>query len=345
MVARLAARLAAGWVAVLAIGTVVVAPARAADPSAQRRVQPGPLQVEVLDLDLREAAGPRALPVRLRVPRPCTADAKRPLVLFSHGLGGSRAGGEAWGTHWASHGIAVAHLQHPGSDEALWRGRPDGFTLEALRPGMAPAQYVARVRDVPAAIDAIAALARSRPELACIDASRVGMSGHSFGAQTTQALAGQSLPRPGGEPTPWGRDPRVVAAIAFSPSMRDGSASARGSFATVSVPFLSVTGSLDGDVVGTGATADLRRAVHEALPPAGRRLLWLEGADHMVFNGGPPRPAGPGRADDRAVQQVVRAVTLAFWQATLGDDAGARVWLDGDGPGTLLGPADRWLPR
>jgi len=309
-------------------------------------VQPGPLAVDVHDLELSDAARARTIPVRLRVPRPCTAGARRPLVLFSHGLGGSRAGGEAWGAHWASHGFAVAHLQHPGSDETLWRGRPEGVSVDALRPGMTPAQYLARVRDVPAAIDAIAALAASRPGLACIDASRVGMSGHSFGAQTTQALAGQSLPRPaGGEPAPWAHDPRVAAAIAFSPSMRDGSPAARASFATVTLPFLSVTGSLDGDVVGTGATAELRRAVHDALPAGQRRLLWIDAADHRVFNGGAPRPARPGHADDREVQRVVRAVTLAFWQATLGDDADARAWLDGQGPQTLIGSADRWLAR
>jgi predicted dienelactone hydrolase len=259
---------------------------------AERLAQPGAHTVETLDLELPDAARGRTLPLRLRVPQPCTTAALRPLVVFSHGLGGSRAGGAAWGAHWASHGFVVAHLQHPGSGAALWRGQPGGFTLEAVRPGMSPAQSVARVRDVPFTLDALALLAASsvvsHPGLGCIDASRAGMSGHSFGALTTQALAGQSLPRPAeGAAAPWGRDPRVVAAVAFSPSMRDGSPATRAALATVTVPFLSVTGSLDGDVVGSGATAALRRAVHEALPGPGRRLLWLDG-------GGPDTLSGPG---------------------------------------------------
>ena len=337
---------AAGIAGAFAVGCVLARPAWADAGSAERLTQPGSHAFETLDLELPDAARGRTLPLRLRVPQPCTAALPRPLVVFSHGLGGSRVGGAAWGEHWASHGIVVAHLQHPGSDESLWRGQPGGFTLEALRPGMSPAQYVARVRDVPFALDALAALAASRPGLGCIDAARVGMSGHSFGALTTQALAGQSLPRPAeGGAAPWGREPRVVAAIAFSPSMRDGSPAARASFATVAVPFLSVTGSLDGDVVGTGATAASRRAVHEALPGPGRRLLWLDGADHMGFDGRAPRPPVVGRADDRGMQRVVRAVTLAFWQATLAGDAAAQAWLDGGGPDTLLGPADRWVAR
>lgn len=308
-------------------------------------VEPGPLRVEVIDLDLHDAARSRTLPAKLRVPQPCDAATRRPLVLFSHGLGGSRAGGAAWGEHWASHGFAVLHIQHPGSDESLWRGRPGGFRPETLKEGTSPERYVDRLRDVPAALESIAARIAASPELACIDVERIGMSGHSFGALTTMAIAGQRLPRPGGAPAAWAREPRVVAAIAFSPSVREGPMG-RASLASVDLPFLTVTGSRDGDVMGTGATPETRRAVFDALPPGVRRLLWLDGADHMVFNGGPPRPATAGTpGDDRRVQRAVAAVTLAFWRSTLAADAAAIAWLDGDGPRGLLGPGDRWMPR
>jgi predicted dienelactone hydrolase len=315
--------------------------AAAPQPEASAYAAPGAAAVDAIDLDLVDAARGRTLPVRLRVPRPCDASLRRPLVLFSHGLGGSREGGAAWGAHWASHGLAVLHLQHPGSDTSSWRGRP--FAVEALRDGMTTAQYVARVEDVRFAIDRVAALAATRPELACVDARRVGMSGHSFGALTTQAVAGQWLPAHADRAQgPWARDARVVAAIAFSPSVREG---ARGTLAGVGAPVLAVTGSLDGDVAGTGATPSARRATYDALPPGRRALLWLDGADHRAFAGGPPRPGGHGARPDAEVQRAVRAVTLAFWRATLQDDAAARAWLDADGPRALLGPADAWRPR
>ncbi len=295
-----------------------------------------------------DGARARSVPVRLRVPQPCTADRPRAVVLFSHGLGGSRAGGERWGEHWASHGLVVLHLQHPGSDESLWRGRGGGFTPANLRGGATVEQFVQRARDVGAAIDALARLSRAEPALACVDASRVGMSGHSFGAQTTQAVAGQAFPAARalglGGPTAL-REQRVAAAIAFSPSMRDDAPAARAAFAGITVPFLSVTGSRDGDVVGTGVTPALRRSVFDALPPGAAFLLWFDGAEHFVFNAG-TAPIGAGRdVDVAALERATRAITLAFWRSTLEGDAQASAWLRGDGPRALLGPKDEWRMR
>ena len=60
----------------------------------------------------------RGIPVRIRwpsdaLPKPAGG---WPVVLFSHGLGGTRAGGEVWGQAWAAAGFVVVRLQHPGSD-------------------------------------------------------------------------------------------------------------------------------------------------------------------------------------------------------------------------------------
>jgi predicted dienelactone hydrolase len=64
----------------------------------------------------------RAVPWKLYVPEAATAPA--PVVVWSHGLGGSRDGGEYLGRHLASHGYAAFHVQHAGSDiEVLLRGR------------------------------------------------------------------------------------------------------------------------------------------------------------------------------------------------------------------------------
>ena len=50
-----------------------------------------------------------------------------PLVVFSHGIGGSRRGYSYLGQHWASHGVASLHLQHIGSDRNVWFGNPLGM--------------------------------------------------------------------------------------------------------------------------------------------------------------------------------------------------------------------------
>ena len=100
------------------------------------------------DLDRRRPRRP-SLPVRLRWP---AGDGPCALVIHSHGLGGSRAGGAAWGEAWQAAGLAVLHLQHPGSDTARSaRGR-----AARLRASAASAeQYLARVADARFVLDEI----------------------------------------------------------------------------------------------------------------------------------------------------------------------------------------------
>jgi predicted dienelactone hydrolase len=98
------------------------------------------------DEEWRDEARDRMIPVRLRWP---AGDAPCAVVLHSHGLGGSRAGAGAWGEAWAAAGFAVLHLQHPGSDREIWRGR----RLAAVRHGASVEQYLARVGDAHFALD------------------------------------------------------------------------------------------------------------------------------------------------------------------------------------------------
>ena len=54
----------------------------------------------------------------------CPPDKRaRAVVLFSHGLGGSREGSAYLGEHWAARGYVVVLLQHPGSDDVGVAGR------------------------------------------------------------------------------------------------------------------------------------------------------------------------------------------------------------------------------
>ena len=45
-----------------------------------------------------------------------------PVVVFSHGMGGSRRGYSYLGSYWAAHGFVAMHVQHIGSDRRLWAG-------------------------------------------------------------------------------------------------------------------------------------------------------------------------------------------------------------------------------
>ena len=74
-----------------------------------------------VDLTVHDAARNRDIPVRVYLP---TNTAPEPVILFSHGLGGSRAGSVFLGEHWAARGYVAVFLQHPGSDDSVWKDEP-----------------------------------------------------------------------------------------------------------------------------------------------------------------------------------------------------------------------------
>jgi predicted dienelactone hydrolase len=177
------------------------------------------------------------------------------------------------------------------------------------------------------------------PVLARADLSRVGMSGHSFGSVTTLALVGQRLVRAGaGEPLLI--EPRIRAAIAFSPNARQRAGDPATQFGSVRLPVLMLTGTRDGDVMGDGTTPEARTKPFEHMPPPGKYLAVFEGGDHMVFGGHEMRRTVTAR--DRDIQSDVKALTLSFWNAHLRDDRDALAWLQEGGARSILSKDDRY---
>jgi predicted dienelactone hydrolase len=308
----------------------------------------GPRSVSTALVEVVDTGRDRRVPLKLYLPS--GADAL-PVVLFSHGLGGSREGGRGWGEHWASHGFLSIHLQHPGSDESIARGgdgardgrgqaegkapgEGTGRMRDAVREAMTPRAFADRVADVRFVLDLLEREpARIHAGAVRRDPKRIGLSGHSYGARTTLAVAGERVPFSAGEFV----DARVRAGIAFSPMAPPPPESWPRRFGLIAIPLLSVTGTLDRDIIG-GATPDARREPFRHMPPGDKYLLVLEGADHMVFNA---HDGGrlPAAANQPAILAHVRAVTLAFWKAYLAGDADARRWLAGDGVRAALGGA------
>ena len=97
------------------------------------------------DRTWRDEARQRDIPVRIRLPQ---SSAPVPAILFSHGLGGSLGGGTEWAEQWASRGFAVIHVQHPGSDESIWKDKLAGERMAGLRSGADLQQFLARIADI-----------------------------------------------------------------------------------------------------------------------------------------------------------------------------------------------------
>lgn len=304
---------------------------RAQERPASAYADAGGLPVETVNTEWRDAARGRTLPVRVVAPGKATDGARFPVILFSHGLGGSREGGRLWAEHWASHGYLVIVLQHPGSDEAVWKGSTGTEAAAKLRAAASFTNLGLRAGDVQFAIDEATRRAKAGEGVfAHADISRVGLSGHSFGAQTTLAVSGQTNPAVRGQSA---LDTRVVAAIAFSPNARNKKQLDR-QFGDIRIPFFSITGSADGAVLDDGTEPADRTLPYRHMPAGGKYLVVFAGGDHMVFGGHALRGKRSERRD-REIQRHVKSATLAFWQAHLRNDADARRWLENDFAATL----------
>ena len=268
----------------------------------------------------------REIPVKLRWPDGALHPGVRPLVLFSHGLGGTREGGGVWGQAWVAAGFVVLHLQHAGSDlAAVRRGASSFADKSALRAVASGAQFLARLQDVGFALDEVARRnAAGQGRWGSVRTNQVGLSGHSMGALTTLGMAGQRYPAFEGI-----TEPRLTSFITLSPGLPP-TGNAKQAFERITRPLLSITGTRDGDMVGTGATPQRRMAVFDALPAGGKAHLVLKDADHMTFGGQTGRPAEivPREQLTRDLQtaqhEQVSAITTDWWRATLLGDASAR---------------------
>lgn len=285
----------------------------------------------------------RSVPVRVRWPAASSPipEGGRPVILFSHGLGGTVAGGERWGQAWSAAGFVVLHLQHPGSDLlAVRRLARDFGDRQGLKRAAGPDQLLARLQDVEFVLNELAhrhTTAEARwHEVRTV---QVGLCGHSFGAHTTLGMAGQRFPG-----HPGFIEPRLAAFIAFSPTL-PAYGDALWAFERLTRPMLSITGTRDDDVMGVGATPDRRIGVFAALPAGHKAQLVLENADHMTFAGqtGAAVEILPRHPLARSLQplhhDLVAAITTDWWRAHLmGNPQALQSLVRPQG----LAPGDRW---
>jgi predicted dienelactone hydrolase len=289
-------------------------------------------RVPLLELTVRDEKRSRDIPVRIYLPESAQPE---PVVLFSHGLGGSRNGNEFLGKHWAARGYVAVFVQHPGSDTSVWKDKLPDDRMRAMREAASLENFELRAADVPAVLDQLEVWNANDQRLhGSMNLQKIGMSGHSFGAITTQAVSGETFPIIGKKLT----DLRIKAAIAFSPSAPSRS-SAGTAFADVKIPWLLMTGTKDIASIGH-ADMKSRLAVYPALRGAPKYEVVLNNAEHSAFTD----RALPGDSEPRNPNhhRVMCALTTAFLDSYLRDDSAALGWLNGEGPRSIMESADRW---
>ncbi|MDA7975519.1 MAG: dienelactone hydrolase [Pirellulales bacterium] len=260
-----------------------------------------------------------------------------PVILFSHGLGGSRNGYKYVRAHWTGRGYATIFLQHPGSDDSLLKGVSPSQALRQLRGAATRANMNLRADDVTDVLDAMSVWTNHKesPFYGRMDENNVGMAGHSMGAVTSQLMIGQQR---------WlsstKKEKRIQAAVLMSPSSPS-LQSAGSAFGAVTTPCLLLTGTRDSVPMLSNQTVESRRAVFEALPSGNAYELVFDKARHSAFSDRPRQNEPPHNPKHHTAIQVI---TTAFWDAYLQNNKQAKKWLKEEAA-KILDPNDVWQTK
>lgn len=269
------------------------------------------------DIALRDEK--RGKDIECRVHYPETGD-RLPLIVFSHGFGADKAAFAAISQHVAAHGYVIVHPSHAdGFGRSADRQAEGPGGIRALRSGGGlpdlladPSRIEGRVADVTAVLDSAAQIVAKIPALkGRLDLSRIGVGGHSYGAYTSMLVGGVTADIGGAKARSFA-DPRVRCILPISAQGTGQQGLTESSWSALRLPMMTVTGSRDRGAAGQGP--DWKEEPFRFSPPGDKHLVVIQGANHMSFGGGlGERSSG--------TTEVVKAVTLAFWDAYLkGDD-------------------------
>lgn len=256
----------------------------------------------------REVLARFYLPVVMKGSETATSGQPVPLVVFSHGIGGSREGYTYIGKHLAANGIAALHVQHEGSDRSLWFGNPMQI-VSRLQLAANDREAIARTQDVRFALDQVLASTEFKSRL---DATRISAAGHSYGANTTLLLVGARIQRDSQVLDL--ADPRIGSAIIISAPPFYGQVDLQAIVGGISVPNLHITA--EGDEIkipGYYSAAKDRVEIFEATAAEQRSVIKtlavFSDGSHSMFT---DRLGTGGDTLNPLVKKATRDLIMAF---------------------------------
>lgn len=207
-----------------------------------------------------------------------------------------------------------------------------------MRGAASAPQFTARIDDVHVVLDQLDQWNRD-PQSKWKDRfplEHVGMSGHSFGAITTQAVSGQNYPLIGQKYL----DARIDAALLLSPSP-PAAGSVERAFDQVPIPWMLMTGTRDSSAIGVSNPQDRMKLFPHLPKTIDRYQLVLDEARHSAFTDSRLPEDGLQRKNPNH-HRVMLAYSTAFWDSYLKEDPVAKAWLQGGEAKTLLETKDEW---
>ncbi len=260
-----------------------------------------------------------------------------PTIIWSHGFGGNKDGAAFLSRYLTTFGYNILHITHHGTDSSLWEGKP-GHPWNHLRKAKVSRHTsLNRFHDVPFVLDAIKKWAKENPEVGeLMDLENLGMSGHSFGALTTQIMAGQLTPDKDHNLVSLCED-RFKAGILYSvvpvkhlmsePETIE-------AYNAITLPLLHMTGTDDGSPIEDFGYEE-RLVVYNNTINAPKHLLVKQEGDHMVYNGTRGKLAANPLRERH--EDIIKITALAYWDMMLKNSSEATEWLEGNGMQDYIG--------
>lgn len=223
--------------------------------------------------------------LHMRITYP-TEEGRFPVIIFSHGAGGSKDGYKYLINHWVKNGFVCIQPSHA---DAISNTAADKVfqnlmgVLKAL-----PVDYSGwanRVADIKLILNSLSGIQPAIP--AAMDTTHVGLGGHSYGAFTSMLLGGATVPKAASGKVKTAYDGRVAAILAISPQgikhrPKDFGFDNKFAWKGIHGPAMFMTGTLD----QTGwTTAKDRRVPYLDCPAGNKYFVSIKGANHMTFAG------------------------------------------------------------
>ena len=291
----------------------------------------GPHTVGVVrTLGLTKKGRPEPLEVRVTYPKLAGDDAGEPfpVIVFSHGALGSKDGYRPLAEHWASHGYVCVQPTHGDSLSKLTLREKlkIGSLKEHLAKVTSVEHWRTRPEDVRLVLDSLDKIESKVDGLkGRIDKKRIGVAGHSFGAHTSMLIAGMRLKHPVTKKRVGFSDERPKAFVWISPQ-GTGKVNDAESWKLIKRPVLVITGTKDTSP-RNGKGHKWRREAYDHMPRGAKKFLLIKDAHHG-FGGIVGRVRFPGSGPNREDHvDLVRAASLAMWDAHLKKDAKAAAFL------------------
>ncbi len=225
--------------------------------------------------------------IEVRVTYPLSKVGQFPVVIFSHGAGGSKDVYLYLTRYWASRGYVCIQPNHSDSLDTENSALDKAEKMKAVLKGLARdySGWENRSKDIGIIIDSLPLLQKRIS--AKMNVNKIALAGHSYGAFTATLIAGASVPAPNSARLGLCIDERVGAIIAFSPQGVRRNEAGFGfrnqhDWDGVKIPAMFITGTQD--LIGLSTPAD-RRAPFEYSPPGNKFFLMVQGANHMTFAG------------------------------------------------------------